>query len=88
MSLFGQAKSLLAKPSQNKGQSILLLFICYGKKDSICLFIRTLTKFKSFKGDVPFRIRFETDADEADTGVAATSGTTSDPINRGIVGFR
>jgi len=38
-------------------------------------------------GDVPFRIRFETDADEADTGVAATSGTTSDPINRGIVGF-
>ena len=58
------------------------------KKDSICLFIQTLTKFESFKGDVPFRIRFETNADEADTGVAATSGTTSDPINRGIVGFR
>jgi len=39
-------------------------------------------------GDVPFRIRFETDANEADGTTGGTNdGTTSDPVNRGIVGF-
>ena len=65
-----------------------MLFICYEKKIAYAYLYELWQKSKSFKGDVPFRIRFETDADEADTGVAATSGTTSDPINRGIVGFR